>query len=124
MNFVSNDLWYISDKNGSEFYNMFTSKAEAEEECRRRGGGYVGQLYKVNFGIEDTLGFADKIIGGLYEILYDCVGVQAGRWNREMEEEKEELDLKLGKVIIDFINEKQLQPNNYCYAIFDMEKVE
>lgn len=80
INFVSNDFWYISDKNGSEFYNMFTSKAEAEEECLRRGGGYVGQLYKVNFGIEDTLGFADKIIGGLYEILYDCVGVQAERW--------------------------------------------
>ena len=34
MNFVSNDFQYISDKNGSEFYNMFTSKAEAEERCK------------------------------------------------------------------------------------------
>lgn len=123
MNFVGIDTWYVSDKNGSEFYDMFTTKAEAEEECRRRDGGYVGQLYKVNFGIDDTLGFAERITNHLYEKLYECVGVQAEEWC-VTEKETEELNLKLGKVIIDFINEKQLQPNNYCCVMSNIEKVE
>lgn len=123
MNFVGTDIWCISDKDGSEFYDMFPTKAEAIEECRRRDGGFVGQLYKVNFGICDTLGWADKVINDLYEKLYECVESQADDWC-VTEKEKEELDLKLGRVIIDFINENQLQPNNYCCVIFDIEKVD
>lgn len=123
MKFVGTDTWYISDKNGSEFYDMFPSKSDAIEECHRRGGGFVGQLYKANFGIGDALGWADKVINNLYKKLYGCVESQADDWN-VTEKELEELDLKLGKVIIDFINENQLQPNNYCSVIFDIEKVE
>ena len=123
MNFVGTNIWCISDKDGIEFHDIVPTKSDAIEECRRRGGGFVGQLYKVNFGIGDALGWADKVINNLYEKLYGCVESQADDWN-VTEKEKEELDLKLGKVIIDFINEKQLQPNNYCYVIFDIEKVE
>ena len=123
MNFVGTDTWCISDKDGSEFYDMLPTKAEAIEECRRRGGGFVGQLYQASFGIDDALGWADRIINDLYEKLYSCVESQADDWNVS-DKEIEELDLKLGKVIMEFINEKQLQPNDYCCIIFDIEKVD
>lgn len=106
-------FWYISDKNGSEFYNMFTSKAEAEEECRRRGGGYVGQLYRVNFEIDDVLGFAEGIIYHLYEKLYECVSSQANDWC-VTEEEKEEY---FNAVFSDF-EEMKNKNSQWAYCCF------
>lgn len=123
MNFIGTNLWYTSDKTGNEFYNMYTTKEEAIEVCKKSAGGYIGQLYKVNFGIEDALELAETVIGGLYEKLYDCSGALADSWGVS-KEAAEELDLKLGMVIMDFINENNLQPSDYCSTILDVEKVE
>lgn len=84
----------------------------------------VGRIYDVEFTEEQCEWFnlAEKAIDVMNDALEDTVGEVAEYWiNQITHEDEEDLDKRIGKVIMEWIEERVGQPN--VFLIDDIETV-
>ena len=84
----------------------------------------VGQVYNVNFTKEqcEWLDLAENAIDGLMDSLYDEVGDAAEWWDDQIKSvDKQDLNKRLGKTIMEWIEERVGQPN--VFQVNDVEVV-
>ena len=78
------------------------------------------KIIKLEFEEDDLIGCEEQIIESLEETLYYACGEASGQWRMTTDQETE-LGKIISKVVIDYINEKDLQP--YCYSVESVEQV-
>ena len=81
------------------------------------GEGYIGESVAVEFTVDDFNWDADYALG---ELLYEEVGDVADSWHLS-QEDKAELSRRLGEVMVEFLNERNLQPE--CFKVINIEQV-
>lgn len=81
------------------------------------GEGYIGESVAVEFTADDFNWDADYALG---ELLYEEVGDVADSWHLSQEDEAE-LSRRLGEVMVEFLNERNLQPE--CFKVINIEQV-
>ena len=118
---IETELWCVSS-NGETFGDAdFSSREEALEECKKDDDyNYVGRAVKLEFTETNINAHVESIIEDMYDSLSDECGDVAENWQISTEEEIE-LGKRIAKVVIDFINEKGLQPT--CFSVVDIEEV-
>ena len=115
---IETDIWCKSYDGETFGYNDYSSKEEAINDCD--DGEYVGRAVKFEFIEENVIGCEEKIVECLYDTLYQEVGDVAEVYELSTEDETE-LGKRVAKTVIDFINEKDLQPT--CFSVTDIEEV-
>lgn len=118
---IETELWCVSS-NGELFSDAeFSSREEAIKACKEdEYSNYIGRSVKLEFTEMNVNACEERIIECLHETLYEEVGEVSEIWEILTEEEIE-LGKRIAKVVIDFINEKELQPT--CFAVVDIEEV-
>lgn len=118
MKFTKTGKWCVST-DGECFYDEFNAKEEAIEFVREEYvEGYVGESVAIEFMADDFKWDADCELG---ELLYDEVGEAADSWHLSDEDEVE-LSRRLGETMVNFLNERNLQPE--CFKVINVEPVE
>lgn len=115
------NIWATSD-NGCWFYvcDEASSREEAIKECLERGDTHIGRAVMVEFTEDNVGGRVDEILEDLAEVLYDEVGDVADNWELD-NEQMDELEKRIAKTVIDYLNEEGLQPSQFKVA--DIEEV-
>ena len=109
---------WCESADGERFYDGFSAKEEAIDFVREEyGRGYIGESVAVEFMSDDFNWDADCALG---ELLYEEVGDVADSWHLSQEDEAE-LSRRLGEVMVEFLNERNLQPE--CFKVINVEPV-
>ena len=118
---IETELWCVSS-NGELFSVAdFPSREEAIKACKEdEYSNYIGRSVKLEFTEIDVQGQEEDIILCLEERLYEEVGEVSENWEISTADEIE-LGMRIAKTVIDFINEKGLQPT--CFSVVDIEEV-
>lgn len=117
MKFTKMGEWCTS-ADGELFYDGFDTKKEAVESVREEyGEGYIGESVAIEFTADDFYWDADCVLG---ELLYEEAGDAADNWHLSQEDEVE-LNRRLGGVMVEFLNERNLQPE--CFEVINIEQV-
>lgn len=117
MKFTNTEKWCAS-VDEERFYDEFSTKEEAIDFVREEyGEGYIGESVAVEFTADDFNWDADYALG---ELLYEEVGDVADSWHLSQEDEAE-LSRRLGEVMVEFLNERNLQPE--CFKVINIEQV-
>lgn len=117
MKFTNTVKWCAS-VDEERFYDEFSTKEEAIDFVREEyGEGYIGESVAVEFTADDFNWDADYALG---ELLYEEVGDVADSWHLSQEDEAE-LSRRLGEVMVEFLNERNLQPE--CFKVINIEQV-
>ena len=118
MKFTNTGKWCTS-VDEELFYDEFNTKEEAVDFVREEyGRGYIGESVTIEFMADDFNWDADYALG---ELLYEEVGEVADSWHLSQEDEAE-LSRRLGEVMVEFLNERNLQPE--CFKVVNIEPVE
>ena len=117
MKFTNTGKWCTS-VDEELFYDEFNTKEEAIDFVREEyGEGYIGESVAVEFMSDDFNWDADYALG---ELLYEEVGEAADSWHLSQEDEAE-LSRRLGEVMVEFLNKRNLQPE--CFKVINVEQV-
>ena len=117
MKFTKTGKWCVST-DGERFYDEFNTKEEAIEFVREEYvEGYIGESVAIEFTADDFNWDADYELG---DLLYEEVGDAADSWHLSQEDEIE-LMRRMGKVMVEFLNERNLQPE--CFKVINIEQV-
>lgn len=117
MKFTKMGEWCES-ADGERFYDGFNTKEKAIEFVQEEyGEGYIGESVAVEFTADDFNWDADYALG---DLLYEEVGDAADSWHLSQEDEAE-LSRRLGEVMVEFLNERNLQPE--CFKVINIEQV-
>ena len=117
MKYIKINEWCRS-YNGEIFFDTYSSKEDAIKDCDY--GEYIGKVVGLEFEEDDLIGCEERIIESLEETLYYACGEASEQWRMTTDQETE-LGKRISKVVIDYINEKDLQPN--CYSVESVEQV-
>lgn len=124
MKITETERWvYGPDPDEEELFDDCETRADAINMVKREyGSGYIGRTADVEFVTDDVCtSVTDLAIDRLTETLNDEVGSVSELWTMAPECE-EELHNRIAQTIIDFLNEKNLQP--HCFKVLDIEDVE
>lgn len=98
----------------NEFFPNEESVIEAGKEAYYGESFEIGQVYSVEFTEEQCTWFdlADKVIDNMIDALEDEVGEVAEYWTDQITyEDEKDLNERIGKTIMEWINERIGQPN-------------
>lgn len=106
-----------------EFSEVCETRADAINMVKEEyGSGCIGRHADVEFVTDDVCtSVTDLAIDRLRDALYDEVGPVSELWTMAPEYE-EELHNRIAQTIIDFLNEKGLQP--HCFKVLGIEDAE
>lgn len=121
MKYIETEKWCTSS-NGEWFGDAdYSNREEAIAECKaNQEDSYIGRAVRIEF-TESDIDVSDHLQDVLSGILCDEVGDVAENWDMP-NEDMIELDKRVGKVVIDFFNERDLQPS--CFMVTDIEEVQ
>lgn len=124
-----NSWVYTTDRDNWDGEEYFTKDKAVEAGAKEVLPGfdfYVGQLYNVEFGLDDVYISeykVESIIEGLDNTLSDAVGEGSEYWTNNITQEQiDELKNKIQAVVFDWIVNNVGQPTTY--SVDNIEKIE
>lgn len=127
MKVTPTNQWSYSQNEEYWDNDMLPTKEDAIEAGKEEWPGEsfeIGQMYDIKFTQDDCewLDIGNDVINKLADILYDRVGEASEYWeNRISHGDEEDLNKRIAKAIVDWLEDKKLQPN--VFLVDDMEAV-
>lgn len=109
---------------GNDFFPSKEEAIEVGKEWYLGESFEVGQMYDVEFTQDDCewLDIAEHTVDKLIDSLYDEVGEASEHWaNKISREDEEDLNARLAKTIMEWIEDRVSQPN--VFLVDDVETV-
>lgn len=122
----TNQWSYSQDKEfwGNDFAYSKEEAIEAGKEWYFSESFQIGQKYELEFTQNDCefMDIGNDVYNKLADILYEQVGEVAEYWeNRISHGDEEDLNKRIAKTIMDWLEDKKLQPN--VFLVDDMESI-
>lgn len=127
MKITPTNQWSYSQNKEYWDNDMLPTKEDAIEAGKEEWPGEsfeVGQMYDIKFTQDDCewLDIGNDVINKLIDVLYDRVGEVSEYWeNRISHGDEEDLNTRLAKTIMEWIEDKVGQPN--VFLVDDVETV-
>lgn len=127
MKITPTNQWSYSQNEEYWDNDMLLTKEDAIETGKEEWPGEsfeVGQMYDIKFTQDDCewLDIGNDVINKLVDVLYDRVGEVSEYWeNRISHGDEEDLNTRLAKTIMEWIEDRVGQPN--VFLVDDVETV-
>ena len=127
MKITPTNQWSYSQNEEYWDNDMLLTKEDAIEAGKEWYLGesfQIGQQYELEFTRNDceSMDIGNDVYNKLADILYEQVGEMAEHWeNRISHGDEEDLNKRIAKAIMDWLEDKKLQPN--VFLVDDVETV-